>query len=445
MGRLWKRSARSLSSRAVASFFPHRSLPSARTMLTDFQVSVSEDQKRSSARTGLPRLLYLGNVLPPGLAEIFPECQPTGELIERRLIESVQKDFEIRFVGCSDLDLKRFRCRPAVPNAAPNALDLTDKPPEVVHRMLSLLRLRRSYQKWRATGWCPDLIIVCNLSPIYNGFVRWLKGRMSPNPVLVLYLADSSSLGIEVPWLKRFRYRFKPLVYPEAEMVKYFDACVAVSLTTEKFFATKGFPWLWLPNGCDHARALRSDEVRNEGPIRFGYIGSLGAHTGLPDLLRIFTARERKSVLHICGFGKARPEIAAVCGRHPRLQFHEPRTPDACLQLGRNWDVLVNPRPIRPGNQNNFPSKIFEYALSGRAILSSRPSGADVVLGSEAYYFDEHQFEPSLDQSLELLANTPREELNRRGTALQERFLSRYSWTQQGERLASFLGKLLAG
>jgi Glycosyl transferases group 1 len=428
---------------AVAGFAPQRNLPFARTVLTSSQVSVSKEQKLSSAETGLPRLLYLGNVLPPGLAEIFPECQPTGELIERRLTQSVQKDFETRSVGCSDLDLKRFRCRSGAQKATPNALDLTDKQPEMIHRMLSLLRLRRSYQKWRATGWCPDLIIVCNFSPIYNGFVRWLKGQKSAAPVLVLYLADSASLGIEVPWLKRFRYRFKPLVYPEAEMVKYFDACVAVSLSTETFFSTRGVPWLWLPNGCDPNRALRPEAVTNEGPTRFGYIGSLGAHTGLPDLLRVFTAKERNSILHICGFGKARPKIAAACRKHPGLQFHDPRSPDACVQLARNWDVLLNPRPIRPGNQNNFPSKIFEYALSGRAILSSRVSGADLVLGPEASYFDEHNFESSLDEALEQLAKTPREELNRRGAVLQRRLLSQFSWAQQGERLAGFLRKLL--
>ena len=227
-------------------------------------------------------------------------------------------------------------------------------------------------------------------------------------------------------------------------MVKYFDASVAVSPSTKTFFSTRGMPWLWLPNGCDAPRALRPEAVANEGPTRFGYIGSLGAHTGLPDLLRVFTATERTGILHICGFGKARPEIAAVCDRHPRLQFHAPRTPDECVQLGRSWDVLVNPRPIRPGNQNNFPSKIFEYVLSGRAILSSRVSGAEVVLGSEAYYFDEHNFESSLDQTLEQLTKTPREELNRRGAALQKRLLSRFSWARQGERLAGFLRKLLA-
>lgn len=391
----------------------------------------------------LPRLLYLGSALPPGVSGLFPECQPAGHLVETSLVQSVKPWFEIRSVGCSSLDLARLPQRLDDSLGLPNALNLTDKPPEIFYRWRSLVRLQREYQRWLADGWRPGVILVCNLSPIYDGFIRWLKRRPLP-PLLALYLADSGTLGAQVSWSKRLRYRFKPLVYPETEMVRYFDGCVAVSLSTEKFFSTRGIPWLWVPNGCEPKRALRPEEVRIEGPLRFGYVGSLGAHAGLPDLLRIFSAKERNSVLHICGFGKARPGIAEACAKHPRLQFHDPRTPDACLQLGRGWDVLINPRPIRPGNQNNFPSKIFEYALSGRAILSSRVSGADLVLGPEAYYFDEHNFDSSLDQSLEQLASTPRQELNRRGAALQRRLLCQYSWAQQGERLAGFFKKLLA-
>lgn len=399
-------------------------------------------QSRPPASGGRPRLLYLGNALPPGVSNLFPECQPAGHLVETSMVQSVEPWFEVRSVGCSGLNLDRLPPPTSESLGLPNVLNLTDRPPEVFYRRRSLGRLQRAYRRWLAEGWRPDVILVCNLSPIYDGFIRWLKHQPS-SPLLALYLADSSSLGMEVAWSKRLRYRFKPLVFPEIEMIKYFDACAAVSPTAEQFFSPRGVPWFWLPNGCEPKRALRAEEVTIEGPVRFGYVGSLGAHAGLPDLLKVFTSKQRNSVLHICGFGKARTEIAEACGRDPRLEFHQPRTPDGCLQLGRTWDVLINPRPIRAGNQNNFPSKIFEYALSGRAILSSRVSGADVVLGPEAYYFDEHNFALSLDRSLDELANTQRQELNRRGTALQQRLLSRFSWAQQGERLAGFLKQLL--
>lgn len=413
-------------------------------MISVAKSPMPHDDRPPARSTARPRLLYLGNALPPGVSTLFPEAQPAGHLVETSLITSINQAFEIRSVGCSSLDLEHLPEERRDSLGLPNALNLTDRTPELYHRHRSLWRLRRTYLKWQAEGWVPDIILVCNFSPIYDGFIRWLKSR--PNaPLLVLYLADSTTLGTEVPPLKRFRYHFKPLVFPEAEMLRYIDACVAVSPDTRKMFEERGLPWLWLPNGCEPRRALRAEDVTIEGPLRFGYVGALGGHAGLPRLLSIFTSVERNSVLHICGFGKARTEITAICRSHPRLRFHTPRTPDECLQLSRTWDVLVNPRPILPCNQNNFPSKLFEYTLTGRAILTSNVSGADVVLGPEAYYFDAHDFEQSLGRTLDELIATPRVELNRRGAAIQKRMLAQYSWAQQGERLAAFLTHLLAG
>ena len=123
----------------------------------------------------------------------------------------------------------------------------------------------------------------------------------------------------------------------------------------------------------------------------------------------------------------------------PRLKFHGLHTPDDCLAFGQSCDVLVNPRPATHGNENNFSSKLFDYALTGRAILTSRLSGAEDVLGPEAFYFDPQSFEPSLQQALLTVAASSRAELDRRGQAIQSRVTSQFSWHRQGARLTSFL------
>ena len=148
--------------------------------------------------------------------------------------------------------------------------------------------------------------------------------------------------------------------------------------------------------------------------------------------------------MHICGFGKSKREIAELCSGHAQIRLYPPRTPDGCLQFAQGCDVMVNPRPIVQGNENNFSSKVFEYALSGRAILTSHVSGVDQVLGPEAFYFDENGFDRSLDEALDRVAAIPRSELHRRGTSIQERILKTYSWSQQGERVAEFVLGVLA-
>ena len=96
-----------------------------------------------------------------------------------------------------------------------------------------------------------------------------------------------------------------------------------------------------------------------------------------------------------------------------------------------------------PGNRNNFPSKIFEYALTGRAILSNQLSGADRILGPNAYYFDAHDYRASLGRMLDVLTETPRAELRRRGAEIQRHLLAEYNWETQGRRLAMFLNECL--
>jgi glycosyltransferase involved in cell wall biosynthesis len=382
-------------------------------------------------------LLYLGFAFPPGVAGRFPEAQPAGHLIETCLVSAVRTWFDIRSVGISWIDVEKVP--PGDPSPGlPHSLNLLDKWPELFHRWKSLARLKAAYRRWLKDGWKPDVVLMYNFSPVYNGFIRWLR-KLPEHPTIVLLLEDSMSLQYALPWGKRLRYRLKPLTWTDAQMVKYIDACVAVSLATENFFKERNLPWLWLPNGCEPHRAVQNAVAPGIGPIRFGYFGSVASHTGLPDLIKVFTSRERKAELHICGFGKNKEALAESYRNYAQLCFYPPRTPDECLQFAQDCDVLINPRPNAPGNENNFPSKAFEYALSGRSILTTPLSGVDRILGESAFYFDENDFTRSLDEALERVTAVPREELNRRGKKIQERLLANFTWAQQGERLARFL------
>jgi glycosyltransferase involved in cell wall biosynthesis len=88
---------------------------------------------------------------------------------------------------------------------------------------------------------------------------------------------------------------------------------------------------------------------------------------------------------------------------------------------------------------------LFEYALCGRAILTSKLSGAETVLGPQAAYFDPQNFKANLEAGLRELAALPRTELNRRGLAIQHRVLTEFAWEKQAERMAQFIERLCCG
>ncbi|HEX5219873.1 MAG TPA: glycosyltransferase [Verrucomicrobiae bacterium] len=387
------------------------------------------------------RLFYLGNAFPPGVSAVFPELQPAGHLIETSLIHSLSDYCAVRSVGISRIDVAGLTLRAASPGL-PNTLNLLERPPEIWHRWRALRLLRRHYQKWQTEGWQPDLIMVCNFSPVYNAFIRQIA-RQAKRPNLVLYMADSTILDAPLSPTRRLRYRLKPFKWLDNEMAELYDACVAVSAETEARFKERNVPWLWLPNGIDPARARRNGSATATGPITFGYFGHAGDHSGISHLLEVFTAASRPAQLKVSCFGKARAQLMERFGQARNVSFHGPFDPEGCVDFGASCDVLVNPRPRMPGNRNNFPSKVFEYALTGRAVLANQLSGCDRILGPHAYYFDGDNYRPSLARMLDSLAATPRPELRERGAALQRHMLTEYCWQKQGQRLAAFLADCL--
>jgi glycosyltransferase involved in cell wall biosynthesis len=399
-------------------------------------VLADEVPPKEDAAVSVQRILFLGHTFPPGLAELSP---PPQRLVESCLVESIAPWFEVRRVAIAD----REDCgNPGV--QMPWALTLVERKPEVWHRYRAIAKLQSTYLAWRRQGFAPDLIVMTNFTPIYNGFIRWLN-RRSDSPPVLLYLADSTTLRASIPPLKRLRYRFKPFIWPDDEMVSFVHGCVSTSRSVGDWFPATGYPWHWLPNGIDPNRIVRTSEKRSAtDPVRFGFFGALSEHTGIPALLRLFTAKARFAEIYVCGFGKGRELLEKEFGGRVGVHLSGPMLPDDCVRLGATCDVLVNPRPAMRGNDCNFSSKVLEYSLTGRAILSSKVSGVDAVLGPNAWYFDEHDFDRSLSAALDELTATPRDELDRRGAAIQRQVLSEFSWPKLGEKLAPFLSEVIA-
>jgi hypothetical protein len=390
----------------------------------------------------MPRLLYLGFAFPPGLAALSPGINPAGHALETQMIAELRRYFDIRSAGVLPFTA------PQLPSADPRTgisheLLLVEKPPELFHRFHSAVRLKAQYRQWRADGWEPETVLVYNLSPIYNQFIVWLR-KQPRCPKLVLLLLDSPNLGVALPCFKRFRYRFKPMHFPDAEMLGLFDACIGLSKDAEQYFRPKRVPFLWMPGGCTPFPILNTGEnwpaAESSNPLRLGYFGALAPHAGVEQLINTFLATKVPASLEICGYGKMGERVAELARCQPSLRYHGLLTPEECLRFGESCDLLINPRPATHGNQNNFPSKLFDYALTATAILTSRLSGVENVLGPDAFYFDPLNFERSLGQSLRTVAAMSRTELRKRGIAIRDRVQTEFSWKKQGARLAAFIG-----
>lgn len=387
-------------------------------------------------------LLSLVFAFPPGVSSRFPNINAAAHVTETRMHEGMARCARVRTVGLLPGEVfGHLEPRDPSPGLE-HALVLWDRKPELYHWWKAGRALRRQYLAWKAAGDEPDVVLVKNFHPAYNLFVKWLS-RQPGHPPIILHLADASTLGQKVKLSRRIRYRFKPLRDLDDQMLPYLDGCVSMSDLTARFFEPAGKPWFWAPGGFhfDYTPPPASDA--DDQPVRFGYFGFLGEYAGAPRLVDEFLTSGAPGSLAICGYGKQAAEFQRLAATHANFIFDGTLPqPSDCLDWAQKVDVLINPRSLGHGNENNFPSKLFEYAITGRAILSSRLSGVDKLMGDLGFYFDPHDFSNSFRAALKDVSTVQRKELNRRGRAIRELFLRNHTWDEQARKIVEFLEKV---
>jgi glycosyltransferase involved in cell wall biosynthesis len=393
------------------------------------------------------RVLYLGNALPPGMAgEGFVNAHSflTPHLSETMLIRELARLTDIASVGLPPSWVwKRTREPKDDSPGLEHDLVLWDRNPALWYRWISWRKLRRYYLDKVRRDEMPDILLVRNLQLVFNYYVKWLR-RQPRRPIIVLLLGDSGGLGEKVPPLRRFRYKFKPMHMLEEEGVLLYDACLVSGLKAKRFFEPRGVPWAWIPSGFHFHYDPPPPDPKQSGPIRFGYFGTLTERSGIRTLVKAFLDANLPGTLHVCGHGELSEPLKELAQGHASFHFEGflPKQSD-CLPWAQKVDVLVNLRLPFWGQENSAPSKIFEYGMAGKAILSTRTAGMDEVLGEEGVYIETENFEESLRQKLREMSLLSRAELQRRATIIRDRIIKNYSWAEQARRIVEFLNKLV--
>ncbi|HTV39938.1 MAG TPA: glycosyltransferase [Candidatus Sulfotelmatobacter sp.] len=395
------------------------------------------------------RVLYLGNAFPPGMTgEKFVSAHSflVPHLSETLLIQELSKLVEVSSVGLLPGTAWHRTKEPKddSPGLAHDVV-LWDRNPALWHRWVSWRKLRTYYLDKVQRGQMPDVLLVRNLQPVFNYFVKWV-GRQQRRPIVVLLLGDSGGVGEKISSWRRFRYKFKPMQMLEEEAILLYDACLVSGLKAKRFFEPRGVPWVWIPSGFHFKYDPPPPNPNQEGPIRFGYFGTLTERSGIRPLVNAFVEMKLPGTLHACGHGELSEELKQLSQRYPNFYFDGflPKQSD-CLPWAQQVDVLVNLRLPYWGQDNSAPSKVFEYGMAGKAIISTRTSGMDEVLGDEGLYIEIENFEESLRQKLKEVSAMSRPELQRRARIIRERILKDYSWGALARRSVEFFDKLTEG
>ena len=351
-----------------------------------------------------------------------------GQLWESRLLQNLLSVAELRIASIVD---RKLALSDAERNNAGHLL-LQGRFGKDLQAYPSFRELRKQYVGWRRQGWKPDCFVVYNSHPIGNAFTRFLA-KYDPDVKRRLLFLDSKYFGKNVELLKRLRLRLKPLHWSDEEMLPYFHGVASASLSSESFCRDRNIPWHWFPGGAQADGLLDSVQTpSSDGITRLGYFGSHSDYAGLKDLLDAFAANPHLNlVLSIAGEGSKTGELKQRVASDPRIEwvgFFKERK--VLGHWASSCHMLVNPRPAGYGNDNNFPSKVFDYLQLGRPILSSITPTLQHAFGDSVMWYDADRPQ-ALSEALVRVSQKRISLLIQDGANLRDKYAQRFSWEEQ--------------
>lgn len=171
---------------------------------------------------------------------------------------------------------------------------------------------------------------------------------------------------------------------------------------------------------------------------RLVYGGSLADYSGVKNLVDAMDLVENQDVvLHIYGGGSLENYIR---GREStRVKFHGSVSNEEMIKIQASAWALVNPRPTDDAiAQVTFPSKLFEYMMSGTPVLTTRLNGLTEQYFDKMMYIDDESKE-GMAKAIDVMAKTDFEQLNEMAKNAQEFVYKHKNWKRQMSIIEEFL------
>ena len=173
------------------------------------------------------------------------------------------------------------------------------------------------------------------------------------------------------------------------------------------------------------------------------YSGALTEYSGICEL--VFAMKEVKDseiVLEIYGDGPLREWIEEQSGCCENVIYKGKVTNKEMIQIQQKAWLLVNPRPVNDKIAKvTFPSKIFEYMVSGRPVLSTALTGFTKEY-RDRMFIAENSTPKCLADMINLVAERPLSELQDKADDAREFILSEKTWEKQTRKIFDFLKEI---
>ena len=170
------------------------------------------------------------------------------------------------------------------------------------------------------------------------------------------------------------------------------------------------------------------------------YTGALVDYSGIMNLIKSMELIEDKSiVLDIYGSGPLKSKIEDIAKENPRIRYHGSVDNKTAIAAQQSSWLLANPRPVESDIAKvTFPSKIFEYLMSERPVMTTRLNGFSKDYDEILYWIDGGTPESIAECIKKINGETP-ELLLSRAKAAKEYLLKNKTWEINAQKIHKFI------
>lgn len=174
--------------------------------------------------------------------------------------------------------------------------------------------------------------------------------------------------------------------------LKKFDGLITFTNEVQKNLMTN-IPCLEFAIGCNEEDIPLISELpvlRETDIKKVVYAGSLMKYNGIQELLDAFVSLGDDYQLHLYGYGEEETKVRLYSQKFKNIIFHGRFDPEDTINILSQYDLLINPRKIDRYIENyTFPSKLVDYILTGKSVLTSKFKTLPKAYNEFLYLIDE--------------------------------------------------------